>query len=758
MSTTFRTDEEAYDFYNDYAKKRGFSIRKDNLKYSKGIDARRRLRRFLCSRSGKRQAKFCTMEGKKRRLRAETRCYCEAHLTVKVDRERSIWYVSSFSDDHSHTLARPDEVIYLRSHNQIKEYQKLEILAMAGAGLKKHWIYDNFVSRYGSYARAGFGRRKLYNMCYREKMKLLAKGDADTAIGIMMTRKARDPDFFFEHTVDAEGKLKNMFWCDSQSRRDYLDFGDVTVFYNTYKMNRYGMPFIPFVGLNNHRCTTVFGCAVVSDETEDTYVWVLHTFLRAHCQKKPRSVITDGDAAMIRAVRKVLTDVWHRLCSWHIEKNMQKHLHHKSLKEFRSLIYYATTHDEFEARWAAFRAKWESEKTETWLRRMYRKKRLWAASYLTGGFFLGMRSNQRSESLNSCLHMHLDSGMTIVDMVVHYENCIVRLRENESHDDCMSTQTLPVAVLDEFKCIEKAAARDFTAVNFYLLQKEMKKAADLEIIDRLSGAVSRRFIVAWKNNRQLRFKVDYTPSNSEETVKCSCDSMKRKGLPCKHVLYVLARLNVQDLPRCLVLRRFSKNARGGLPVKRTSDLFAWGWAGTEERTKYSELTILSAEANHAACHKPFLFDKLKAALEDVIANKDVQEEDYVRQHRVAHDDAFVPNQNHVFVGDPEKINTKGAPKGQNNKGRGKEPGVTTNGRPKGFDEKPPVRLCGLCRGKGHFKNNCPQNPKYVHTISLTFFSCLVNTLQNFDVYYNLSMQEHGMMIIAKKCLNKKNNF
>ena len=84
--------------------------------------------------------------------------------------------------------------------------------------------------------------------------------------------------------------------------------------------------------------------------------------------------------------------------------------------------------------------------------------------------------------------------------------------------------------------------------------------------------------------------------------------------------------------------------------------------------------------------------------------------------------------------------------------------MTTNDRPKSFDEKPPIRLCGLCRGKGHFKNNCPQNPKYVHTISLTFFFCLVNTLQNFDVCYNLSMQEHGMMIIAKDCLNKKNNF
>ena len=48
-------------------------------------------------------------------------------------------------------------------------------------------------------------------MCYREKMKFLAQGDADTAIRIMLTRKDKDPDFFFEHTVDAEGRLQNPF-------------------------------------------------------------------------------------------------------------------------------------------------------------------------------------------------------------------------------------------------------------------------------------------------------------------------------------------------------------------------------------------------------------------------------------------------------------------------------------------------------------------------------------------------------------------
>ena len=51
-------------------------------------------------------------------------------------------------------------------------------------------------------------------------MKLIAKGDANTAIGIMRSRKEMDPDFFFEYVLDKEGRLKSMFWCDAQSRRE----------------------------------------------------------------------------------------------------------------------------------------------------------------------------------------------------------------------------------------------------------------------------------------------------------------------------------------------------------------------------------------------------------------------------------------------------------------------------------------------------------------------------------------------------------
>ncbi|CAM0943520.1 unnamed protein product [Alopecurus aequalis] len=82
MSKTLNSDSEWYDFYNNYANQRGFSIRKEGLKRRKGGGKEIRLRKFVCSREGKRQKERLTMEGRTRRLRLESRCNCKAELTV----------------------------------------------------------------------------------------------------------------------------------------------------------------------------------------------------------------------------------------------------------------------------------------------------------------------------------------------------------------------------------------------------------------------------------------------------------------------------------------------------------------------------------------------------------------------------------------------------------------------------------------------------------------------------------------------------
>ena len=711
MDMTFMTHDVAYDFYNSYARANGFSIRKNKVRYTKTEAHHMRYRKFVYSRQGKRDSKLLTEEGHSRRLRAETHCFCEAHLTVKLDQKRGVWYVASFEDKHSHMLAGPDEVPFLWSHRKIKEYQKHEIMSMGAAGIRIHDMMDSLISKHVWYGGVGFTRREIYNLCAREKRKLLSKGDAATAIGIMASRKQRDPSFFFEYKLDKEGHLNRMFWCDSQSRHDYEDFGDVLVFDSTYKMNRYGMPFIPFVGLNNHRKTTVFACAIVSDETEETYVWLLETFLRSMCQKMPKSVITDADAAMIKAIRQVLPDVWHRICTWHIEKNMKIHLSHKSLKEFRTLLYYNTSTATFEERWHAFSKRWQSEKTVTWLRRMYKKRRLWAAAYLTEGFWLGMKSNQRSESLNSCLHLHLDGEMTLVDMILHYENAVVRIRENEARDDCTASQSLPVPVTSSRE-LEIAASHVFTPANFYMLQDDLRKIDGMEIVEIKPGDESQQYIVAWKNNRKRRFWVEYTPVNSAETIRCSCRRMIRKGLPCKHIFHVLKHLNISEIPKCLVLVRFTKEARLGLPARRTSDLLGFGWTGAGERMKYSQVSVLASEAMHAACKHPALWDQLQESLKAVIAKSheyDLLQENLLKQtndiSKCAVEYVDDGEGNMIAVKDPMKVSSKGATKVDESRP------VSKNGRPLSFDEL--KTRCGACKLLGHTRRSkkCKLNQK-----------------------------------------------
>lgn len=203
-------------------------------------------RRFMCSKQGERQAKWLEKEVFSRRPRGLTRCGCSAKLEVKLDKKHGLWYVHNFVDEQNHCLATQDEVPFLRSHRRMKDFQKTEIMEMEGAGIRKHVIMDVLQCRYGGYGEVGIVRKDAYNFCSRYKRGRIEKGDAMAALGLMQKRQRVDPDFYYEYQIDGDGHLKNMFWCDSQSRMDYRAFGDVVIFDSTYQTNKYKMPFVPF--------------------------------------------------------------------------------------------------------------------------------------------------------------------------------------------------------------------------------------------------------------------------------------------------------------------------------------------------------------------------------------------------------------------------------------------------------------------------------------------------------------------------------
>jgi transposase-like protein len=118
---------------------------------------------------------------------------------------------------------------------------------------------------------------------------------------------------YWRNTIKEDGTLQHLFWSDGVSRMDYSLFGDVLAFDATYRKIRYNTPLVIFSGVNHHNQSVIFGSAIVGDETEETYVWLLKNFVEAMEGKLPVSVITDGDLAMRNAIRRVFPNAHHRL-------------------------------------------------------------------------------------------------------------------------------------------------------------------------------------------------------------------------------------------------------------------------------------------------------------------------------------------------------------------------------------------------------------------------------------------------------------
>ncbi|KAK3229706.1 hypothetical protein Dsin_001587 [Dipteronia sinensis] len=62
------------------------------------------------------------------------------------------------------------------------------------------------------------------------------------------------------------------------------------------------------------------------DKTTESFVWLLESFLESIGNKQPKTIFTDEDKAMENAIKIVLKETRHRLCTWHITKNATQHL------------------------------------------------------------------------------------------------------------------------------------------------------------------------------------------------------------------------------------------------------------------------------------------------------------------------------------------------------------------------------------------------------------------------------------------------
>ncbi|KAL8556296.1 hypothetical protein ACS0TY_003933 [Phlomoides rotata] len=349
----FDTEDAAYNFYNEYAKVTGFSIRRHIV--HKDINGRILDRIFCCECQGHRQKDKRDESYKSKRPITRTDCCA----MMKINGRYSVKYkVVCFVAEHKgHDLVSPSKAYMLKSHRRVTHVQASQADDLDYSGITPRASFALMSKQVGGRENVGFIFEDYKNYLRSKRTMQMKFGDTGGVLEYLQKRQLDDPNFFYARQVDEDDLIANILWIDAQMKTDYVCFGDVISFDTTHRKNKEGRPFSLFVGVNHHRQTTIFGATLLYDETASTFIWLFDTFARAMSGKIPQIVLTDQDAAMAKALATQWPGTCHRLCIWHIYQNAATHLSNvfasfpSFLKDFRSCVYDYDEEEDFMNAW-----------------------------------------------------------------------------------------------------------------------------------------------------------------------------------------------------------------------------------------------------------------------------------------------------------------------------------------------------------------------------------------------------------------------
>ena len=619
----------AFEFYKSYGRANGFSVRKGKLLYCKTGEIVQRT--FVCHIQGYREKRGVSEANRKRREKPNTRCGCQAMFRVHINIMTKGWSATVFDNRHNHVLVPQEHCGLLSSHCLMTDSDIMQMNNMLKSGILPNHIYASFANQAGGYDKIGFRRKDLYNQIARQRR--LRKTDASCALNYLCGLALNDPMMFFKHTTDSTGRLQHLFWCDGKSRLDYQVYGDIVAFDATYGKNKYHCPLVVFAGVNNHNSTIIFAGAIVADEKEETYVWVLSRFLEAMYGKSPTAVITDGDLAMKKAIKQVFPNAYHRLCAWHLIRNAMSNIGDPAfVGQFRKCMLGDYEIGEFLRKWAETVDSFGLH-DNNWIKETYTKRKAWATTHIRGQFFAGFRTTSRCEGLHSEMGKFVHSRHNLEDFLLHYHRCLNFMRYREVQADFESDYGEPV-LCTRFPKLELSGAKVFTKEIFCKYQIIINRSSAMIV----SGSKETCGYYIYTVNKYMRpdqeWRVSFNPA--EDIFKCVCRRMESFGIPCEHIIAVLVFIDHAELPQSLVMSRWTKNAKdvlgsnsNGRPTFWDSHLatrygalmFRWGRLSklvVDNGDDYKEQMDIAAAAILKAEQKRGISDSTTNLEEDVV--------------------------------------------------------------------------------------------------------------------------------------------
>ncbi|XP_058226693.1 protein FAR1-RELATED SEQUENCE 8-like [Rhododendron vialii] len=549
----FESYDDAYHYYNCYAKELGFGIRVKSS-WTKRNSKEKRGAVLCCNCEG-----FKTVKEASSR-RKETRTGCLAMIRLRLV-ESNRWKVDEIKLEHNH-LFDPERAQNSKSHKKMDAGVKRKLeppdVEVRTIKLYRTPVVDTLC--YGSSSE-----RDLSNRVDQSKRLKLKNGDVQVMYNYFCRVQLTNPNFFYMMDLNDEGHLRNVFWIDSRSRAAYGYFGDVVALDTTCLSSGYEIRLLAFVGVNHHGQSILLGCGLLADETLETYIWLLRAWLTCMLGRPPQTIITSQCKELQAAIAEVFPRAHHRLCLPLVMQSIFDNLGELQESEvFRTVlsrtVYNCIKVDEFEIAWEDMIQQFGIRDHE-WLRTLYEDRERWAPIYSKDTFFAGMFSSQLGESVGPFLDGYVHRQTTLKEFFDMYELVLQKKYQKEALDDFESKESSPML---KTSCpYELQLSEVYTKSLFWKFQEEVEMMASCLSVtqNHANGPITTYMVKEREEDGNMRgirdFEVMYDKAGME--VRCICSCFNFKGYLCRHALCVLNYNGMEEIPAQYILSRWRKD-------------------------------------------------------------------------------------------------------------------------------------------------------------------------------------------------------
>ncbi|CAN0896898.1 Protein FAR1-RELATED SEQUENCE 6 [Linum grandiflorum] len=539
LGMEFETYDDAYNYYNCYAKEVGFRVRVKNSWFKR--NSREKYGAVLC----------CSSQGFKRvkdvnRLRKETRTGCPAMIRMRlVDSKR--WRVLEVTLEHNHLLGA-------KIHKSIKKTKRKAHHEVGTIKLYRALVIDGNLN---------LGSREVKTCQELPNQLNLKKGDAQAIYNYLCRMQLTNPNFFYVMDLNDEGRLRNVFWADARSRVSCSYFNDSIFIDNTCLSGKYEIPLVTFVGMNHHGQSVLLGCGLVSGETAESYVWLLKSWLTL-LECSPKTIITDRCKTLQNAVSEVFPKCHHCFSLSHIMRRVPEKLgglqnYDEIRKAFTKAVHNSLKVVEFESAWGYMiqHLGVGNGNHEEWLHSLFEDRFRWVPVYLKDTYFAGI-CTARPPFFDKYVHKQTP----LKEFLDKYELALHKRHKEESLADIESRGSEPTL---KTRCsFESQLSKVYTSEIFKKFQMEVEEmyscfsTKQIHVDGPNVIFLVKERVLGEGNKREIReYEVLYNRGEGE--VRCICSCFNFYGYLCRHALSVLHFNGVEAIPSKYVLSRWRKD-------------------------------------------------------------------------------------------------------------------------------------------------------------------------------------------------------